>query len=218
MRGKLIVILIVILIVRITPACAGKTASRRKSPAAAKDHPRVCGENTVDAAICDLQKGSPPRVRGKPHGYMIHAHTCRITPACAGKTLQALSRALLPQDHPRVCGENAAIMLPVSTSGGSPPRVRGKLTGNPTKAYAEKDHPRVCGENCKPRGFFEARGGSPPRVRGKHFVVAVRVDDGRITPACAGKTGSAPAQALSAKDHPRVCGENHFFGFLPQER
>ena len=31
---------------------------------------------------------------------------------------------------------------------------------------------------------------------------------GRITPACAGKTGQARHHPCEAKDHPRVCGEN----------
>ena len=35
---------------RITPACAGKTASGHFRDYTEKDHPRVCGENTVDSA------------------------------------------------------------------------------------------------------------------------------------------------------------------------
>ena len=34
---------------------------------------------------------------------------------------------------------------------------------------------------------------------------------GRITPACAGKTGQARHHPCEAKDHPRVCGENQTF-------
>ena len=53
-------------IVRITPACAGKTFRRDKNHIHEGDHPRVCGENTVSITVA--------------------AEHLWITPACAGKT------------------------------------------------------------------------------------------------------------------------------------
>ena len=115
---------------RITPACAGKTRPQRSVARSAEDHPRVCGENLKREKTVDLTRGSPPRVRGKQGGKRIRKAEERITPACAGKTvcLPVLSHKL--QDHPRVCGENAQILIFPVHFGGSPPRVRGK----PTKA------------------------------------------------------------------------------------
>ena len=49
----------------ITPACAGKTLSRRGTPTEGRDHPRVCGENQEHRSAPASQSGSPPRVRGK---------------------------------------------------------------------------------------------------------------------------------------------------------
>ncbi len=50
---------------RITPAYAGKTLNGRVNARRNKDHPRVCGENTV-MCYCNTQPtGSPPQVRGK---------------------------------------------------------------------------------------------------------------------------------------------------------
>ena len=72
------------------------------------------------------------------------------------------------------------------------------------------DHPRVCGENsagCNTECYAQ---GSPPRMRGKPSRQDGRDGAGRITPAYAGKTQSARAKRLSARDHPRVCGENNF--------
>ena len=50
----------------------------------------------------------------------------RITPACAGKTVELFEFGNAPEDHPRVCGENLALTLKSSRRAGSPPRVRGK--------------------------------------------------------------------------------------------
>ena len=49
-----------------------------------------------------------------------------ITPACAGKRKADMLDALLGKDHPRVCGEKFACLMPKIDTAGSPPRVRGK--------------------------------------------------------------------------------------------
>ena len=49
----------------ITPACAGKTKTMRRTDDYPEDHPRVCGENRLVYGIERFLKGSPPRVRGK---------------------------------------------------------------------------------------------------------------------------------------------------------
>ena len=52
----------------ITPACAGKRGGPRSGQGPPRDHPRVCGEKPHIGQRRFLQKGSPPRVRGKaPH-------------------------------------------------------------------------------------------------------------------------------------------------------
>ena len=50
---------------RITPACAGKTEFYGITYSWNRDHPRVCGENSVKSVLNARCKGSPPRVRGK---------------------------------------------------------------------------------------------------------------------------------------------------------
>ena len=78
---------------RITPACAGKTFQICILCYGASDHPRVCGENTYHRQSPQVRFGSPPRVRGKRFaGVGSHAYA-RITPACAGKTVQTLFAA-----------------------------------------------------------------------------------------------------------------------------
>ena len=71
---------------RITPACAGKTFVAPFHSRTAEDHPRVCGENALDARACPQCVGSPPRVRGKRPAIEDYRFSHGITPACAGKT------------------------------------------------------------------------------------------------------------------------------------
>ena len=127
-----------------------------------------------------------------------------------------------------MCGENRSKEGQMDKLVGSPPRVRGKHTRRScrtmrrriTPACAGKtaiardlfnlsgDHPRVCGENPPRFEISTASTGSPPRVRGKRGTTSGGGEPARITPACAGKTRSAPAKTFSKEDHPRVCGEN----------
>ena len=111
---------------RITPACAGKTRTTVIRAGGKQDHPRVCGENRYPHLRSARVKGSPPRVRGKQQTPGNAAPGDRITPACAGKTLQCPAFSCCSQDHPRVCGENVTIHSLLSHYIGSPPRVRGK--------------------------------------------------------------------------------------------
>ncbi len=165
-RGKVLITARIISVLRITPACAGKSACARVRMMMKKDHPRVCGEKTSIYFHRFHHKGSPPRVRGKDCPQHVAGRCNRITPACAGKRVPCVFQILWGQDHPRVCGEKRSKADPDATTRGSPPRVRGKafscflsaFTHRITPACAGKspstgwkarwgkDHPRVCGE------------------------------------------------------------------------
>ena len=71
------------------------------------------------------------------------------------------------RDHPRVCGEKVCFSNCPRGKQGSPPRVRGKVGSSFRIHLRCRDHPRVCGEKPSTLQFI--------------------VEDGRITPACAGK-------------------------------
>ena len=151
---------------RITPACAGKSGALFPRHEIVQDHPRVCGEKTTTRKTSNFVQGSPPRVRGKALSDMLLLSITGITPACAGKSGDHRRQRQQAQDHPRVCGEKAALMLLELVTPGSPPRVRGKAAHSfpgmksfrITPACAGKrqqpgrlqtlcrDHPRVCGE------------------------------------------------------------------------
>ena len=109
----------------------------------------------------------------------------------------------------------------------SPPHVRGKgpdlyrvrRCPGITPAYAGKsekqvpflppyqDHPRVCGEKVALLRIKPLTRGSPPRMRGKGYNTLGAIQQGRITPAYAGKRACFARLRLSVWDHPRVCGE-----------
>ena len=111
---------------RITPACAGKTSLDTVQRVVREDHPRVCGENGAQSIGSAMQRGSPPRVRGKLSESAPPRRLSRITPACAGKTGFLVVAAHGSKDHPRVCGENLRGRGTPLQAVGSPPRVRGK--------------------------------------------------------------------------------------------
>ena len=150
----------------ITPACAGKSPSRRQRMPHSRDHPRVCGEKSGSSLPTPQTIGSPPRVRGKVQLLQRGITRERITPAYAGKSAGRAATPTRCRDHPRACGEKCPPGKFFFMTVGSPPRVRGKvcpvnLSGERrriTPACAGKrlmasgavtiprDHPRVCGE------------------------------------------------------------------------
>ena len=92
-----------------------------------QDHPRRCGENSMELIQNAYQGGSPPQVRGKQQSPFKKVAGFRITPAGAGKTRLAEYAQQLAEDHPRRCGENLWAWFIVDSIRGSPPQVRGKL-------------------------------------------------------------------------------------------
>ena len=106
-RGKHTLSRVGRLLVRITPAGAGKTRIQILRGGQHQDHPRRCGENSSSVSPVRSTQGSPPQVRGK---------LCNIS-----------RRACCSEDHPRRCGENVFPERTEPSSRGSPPQVRGKL-------------------------------------------------------------------------------------------
>ena len=125
-RGKEVRLFFLFGLLRITPACAGKSWSNALPCSRREDHPRVCGEKLFVTSALNTASGSPPRMRGKAEGKAEIARTLRITPAYAGKSTPATAWAPLRRDHPRMCGEKSTPVSASVCSSGSPPHVRGK--------------------------------------------------------------------------------------------
>ena len=65
MRGKGFPLLHFFVPAGITPAYAGKRAGTMTRFFTSWDHPRVCGEKVTGGNLLPVNKGSPPRMRGK---------------------------------------------------------------------------------------------------------------------------------------------------------
>ena len=70
----------------ITPAYAGKRFLLFLVAFLIRDHPRVCGEKNQLRLAFQVQKGSPPRMRGKAQTASLEGFQPGITPAYAGKS------------------------------------------------------------------------------------------------------------------------------------
>ena len=85
MRGKVNADNVKQFVDRITPAHAGKSTLDGVSGTDAADHPRPCGEKTINLRITPRTKGSPPPMRGKGLAPCASNGRLGITPAHAGK-------------------------------------------------------------------------------------------------------------------------------------
>ena len=149
MRGKESRFSSAMVFFRITPAYAGKSPTCDFCGHGTWDHPRLCGEKSVDTPPLSTSAGSPPPMRGKASFSMMFIK--------------------ISEDHPRLCGEKTRRLLRRYYGLGSPPPMRGKVSfgvvedilDRITPAYAGKrqrqrirsshswDHPRLCGEKTK---------------------------------------------------------------------
>ena len=148
MRGKVMAYAFSILLMGITPAYAGKSWKCQYRTRWKWDHPRVCGEKTLQNPRFPRRGGSPPRMRGKADVGCSFLHIRGITPAYAAKSELHADPDAERQDHPRVCGEKTGRSGGCSSVKGSPPRMRGKAPRPPprsapsgiTPAYAGKSY------------------------------------------------------------------------------
>ena len=92
--------------------------------------------------------------------------------------------------------------------------MRGKALRRCLNGSGMGDHPRVCGEKIYSALSPLVSFGSPPRMRGKARLHTQLDDQGRITPAYAGKRLETVKTTITGWDHPRVCGEK-YIGHFP---
>ncbi len=151
---------------RFIPACAGNSFIFLPRSSFSSVHPRVCGEQWLDGYFVHWSTGSSPRVRGTVLILPARHPAGRFIPACAGNSVRHALSGHRGRVHPRVCGEQAMIVIDEVHLHGSSPRVRG--TGRapaasppPTRFIpacagnrwvhrkcwtTSPVHPRVCGE------------------------------------------------------------------------
>ena len=214
---------------RITPACAGKTQQSWEQSHSEPDHPRMRGEDFHTAFFEGAERGITPACAGKTVGFSFSIRL-RIgsPPHARGRRHELTEDEKFYMDHPRMRGEDLHLSLLYQRSLGSPPHARGRLPLNYTDkvtiritpACAGKtrncrdwppsyaDHPRMRGEDADAAAIDGMGGGSPPHARGRPTHAARAARAWRITPACAGKTGSFLWKTFTWPDHPRMRGED----------
>ena len=144
------------------------------------------GEYFALITVTPSLAGSPPLARGVPLQHLPLVRIVRITPACAGSTMEQPFDAHESKDHPRLRGEYYLHLSSCFSFQGSPPLARGVQMVQPAASRET---------------------GSPPLARGVQTVGETTVRNDRITPACAGSTSDMWSIATSHRDHPRLRGE-----------
>ena len=186
------------------------------------------GEDVMATMSGMRVSGSPPHARGRPQSARHDPCSGRITPACAGKTVQSGRGPRGWEDHPRMRGEDFQLDQWQAGDRGSPPHARGRRTLRRRSTWARRitpacagktrsqwtspssqtDHPRMRGEDQWDPQYRNVVNGSPPHARGRlelHRLCRERVG---ITPACAGKTRTHLSVTVNQWDHPRMRGED----------
>ena len=90
---------------RLTPACAGKTQPCNAHDCQYEAHPRLRGEDLLPVNCLSSPSGSPPLARGRPELVQVRQSRIRLTPACAGKTVQLRQADVRLLAHPSLRGD-----------------------------------------------------------------------------------------------------------------
>ena len=112
---------------RIIPARAGFTPTRRSAPPGSRDHPRSRGVYKSTVRRAHTRGGSSPLARGLLRPVIETTERWRIIPARAGFTRWSACRRAGARDHPRSRGVYGTKSDRSWTAGGSSPLARGLL-------------------------------------------------------------------------------------------
>ena len=200
---------------RIIPAYAGSTPTRRPAATSSRDHPRIRGEHHRLGCAGDFGRGSSPHTRGAPEQRRRPPCSARIIPAYAGSTASEGAASRRRRDHPRIRGEHWGDVTDRVIVGGSSPHTRGTPHHPSADGDVDQDHPRIRGEHSTVRQCLICSLGSSPHTRGAQGIGEICTKLGRIIPAYAGSTRSAPILMTLLSDHPRIRGEH---GRAPSEK
>ena len=194
--------------VRIIPALAGNTCSRRGRLLRLTDHPRSRGEYPRRPANPGRSAGSSPLSRGILCDAARPAPFHGIIPALAGNTCVRSTGRGRSGDHPRSRGEYPPPLPHRSPYWGSSPLSRGiqpclfrlqnwagiipalagNTAGDDPPRGGVRDHPRSRGEYLRPVTWSMPKSGSSPLSRGIPPLGDAKFAGAGIIPALAGNT------------------------------
>ena len=113
-----------------------------------KKHPRVCGEDFLLRSKDSGWKETPPRMRGRPVGFVQQADEVGNTPAYAGKTATRPTPTQKLRKHPRVCGEDPTLLGAKNLDAETPPRMRGRLSKSGVIPLKKRNTPAYAGKTA----------------------------------------------------------------------
>ena len=193
---------------RLIPAHAGKTATRRRTKSLRRAHPRSRGENGSARSSLRAQAGSSPLTRGKPRALVGCQNRSGLIPAHAGKTVLDQRPRYGRRAHPRSRGENDSGGRFVTPALGSSPLTRGKPNRGAEFLVCGGLIPAHAGKTTPPLTPPVNRLGSSPLTRGKPIPARIYKPIEGLIPAHAGKTYHPGIAQRYSRAHPRSRGEN----------
>ena len=131
---------------------------------------------------------------------------------CEGKRRQRLTSAQRTGSPPRMRGKVSGAVRRGAAVGITPAHA-GKRSWQSLRTKPARDHPRTCGEKAGIRAAGLGCRGLPPHMRGKALREAAGGLFQGITPAYAGKRAAACRTSPAVQDHPRVCGEKSMYDY-----
>ena len=209
-------------LVGLTPARAGSTATPTDCQSECRTHPRSRGEHVDSLRDGSRLSDSPPLAREAlahpPVGFLQPG----LTPARAGSTRTATPRTPPRWTHPRSRGEHDGrcqgqcdgrdspplargaprLSTPVRGVDGLTPARAGSTTGVAKVSATEGTHPRSRGEHNRQTEADQADKDSPPLARGAPGGAGPAHVQQGLTPARAGSTpcgGEDKTGAVSAR-------------------
>ena len=198
----------ILLEVRNTPTCVGKTFCGISKAFGSGKHPHVRGEDAGTEPDRGRKEETPPRAWGRRCSFYTTATLCRNTPTCVGKTPRQRPRFWSNQKHPHVRGEDLMINPLYGMAMETPPRAWGRrpsgsdasgtmgntptCVGKTPKKNATSGvkgkHPHVRGEDQRMKSSMGQTAETPPRAWGRQLSRIKKADEMRNTPTCVGKT------------------------------
>ena len=123
----------------LTPAQAGTAHSEFSGQPFPGAHPRAGGDGLKSGLAALMQRGSPPRRRGRRAGSQRRRPPAGLTPAQAGTAPEPRLPSAGNRAHPRAGGDGPNALMFEWASPGSPPRRRGRhfLTSRFAKSQSE---------------------------------------------------------------------------------
>ncbi len=109
------------------PTCVGQARAGGRRPFAGSVHPHVCGAGALPNSHALQFLGSSPRVWGRLRFKSHLSIFARFIPTCVGQAEAYADKMNTIQVHPHVCGAGYGWGLGGRRTGGSSPRVWGRL-------------------------------------------------------------------------------------------